>query len=159
MKLIALLALLLSPLAFAEDARPEPGWVAMCERDPRSLLCYDSMYQELKNSLTYKKDIVRQSTREKWSSQTWRYLERGLLVGDCEDFAITAIELALIHDLATPPEIRLVICEVKGARHTHAVAVINGYWFDYEKDQLTNKATHGCNELKHLDLFDNHWRK
>lgn len=159
MKLLLLALATIAPFAIAQPAAPEKGWLDMCEKDPASLVCSVEMFKDLKAAQVYRSDIYRHGRREHWSSQLERYLRRNVVAGDCEDFAITAIELALIHDMATPANTRLIICRAPGQKVKHAIADINGHWFDYLYPDITNKDSNQCKPIKHLDLASMEWVK
>ena len=159
MKLIppTLFFTLFAVIAVSAEERVPFGWVQMCADDPRSLLCAESLFVDMKKSHIYSKDIDRHGRRDLWKSQLFRYLNRNVIAGDCEDFAITMVELALILDLAEPEDVSLTICRVPGQRVTHAVAVVSGRWFDYRHDEITTSQSNRCKPIQSLNLATLKW--
>jgi len=150
LRFLPLLLLLLCNNVFA---KPPSGWLKLCIYDPKSIICSDAFFNDIKSAYVYSSDINRHGSAEVWKSELDRYMRRNIIAGDCEDFAITAIELASIYRIAKRENIDLVFCKHEGVGHL--IAKINNLWFDpiYDNPTKTTK----CDVVQTYNLKTRQW--
>ncbi|MBV1877975.1 MAG: transglutaminase-like cysteine peptidase [Pseudomonadales bacterium] len=149
-----------APVLSEEQVVSPKGWVELCHRNASSFVCSDALFKSLKSGYRYRSDIDGHGKVEYWVSQTDKYLLDGWFVGDCEDFALTLIDLALLYGLAKPEQIALVECINPGnTEYHHMVAAIGEIWFDPNQAELTRAETNACTPVKRMSLATHTWVK